>query len=435
MTAAINGARPQPPPLPGTPAAVNLKVQDKIDKLRADEQAKAILAAEKADAENESHVGWSHVDLDRVLAGDRRRVLPTIGKRSDGMALLYPGKEHIIAGEPEAGKTWWVALIVVEVLKAGGTVVYVDFEDDEDTIVGERLIPLGAPVERLRHSANQFRYHRPDRTLRDRDEFMGAVLGSFPPSRERGMYGADLVVFDGMTEGMGLLGLEISNNDDIPIWRQRVIRPALAAGCATLTTDHVIKDRESRGRYSIGGQHKLAGLTGAMFVIEQGDPFGEGLKGRSRVHITKDRNGKLRRAGQPEGRPGFTYLGDLVGDSTGDRPSFAFYPPTSEEEMAAAGDRKLRGDAQVVLAAIRRIEGVEGQSPGKLKVFNAVKGAPGRKGIGRDRLDVAITYLVEQGCVELVQHGKAVEHRYIGELEQVGVPEIFNPSQLTVSAV
>jgi len=37
---------------------------------------------------------------------------------------------------------------------------------------------------------------------------------------------------------------------------------AADTGAGVLMLDHVVKSEESRGRYAIGGQHKLAGLTG-----------------------------------------------------------------------------------------------------------------------------------------------------------------------------
>ena len=59
------------------------------------------------------------------------------------------------------------------------------------------------------------------------------------------------------------------------------------------TIDHVVKDREQRGRYAIGGQHKLAGVDVAysMRVIE---PFGRGRDGVVSIRVEKDRPGGVR---------------------------------------------------------------------------------------------------------------------------------------------
>lgn len=260
---------------------------------------------------------WAPRDISAVLDGTFVMPEPDLGFRSDGALMLYSGKEHSIASEPECGKTWWVLLQVRAVLESGGNVLYVDFEDDEGTIVGRLHHTLGVSVEHL--GPERFRYVRPEaEPARKQYE----TLLSFGPA---------LVVLDGVTEGMNLLGLEINSNDNATVWRRTFVRPAMNIGAATLSTDHVVKDRDSRGRFAIGGQHKLAGLNGAMFKLEQVHPFGKGLKGKSRVLCAKDRNGGLRAKGVPTKSTGMTYMGDLVGDATTEAAQWHFYPPQSDQ--------------------------------------------------------------------------------------------------------
>lgn len=288
---------------------------------------------------------WRPVDLSDVLSGQRRRVTPELGRRHDGVRLMYRGKEHSIASEPECGKTWWAALQVADVLAAGGKVVFVDFEDDEYTIVGERLIPLGVPRERLTEATGQFRYVRPEAPYRipEWEELM-CFAGGAP---------ADLVVLDGVTEGMQLFGLDPLKQPDAAQWRRIMIRPALNLGAATLATDHVVKDRDSRQRFAIGAQHKLAGLTGVQFLMEQVDPFGKGLKGRSRVLISKDRNGGLRQFGKSTDVTGVSHIGDLVGDaSDGEMKTLHFYEPMTDETREAIVDQNITRLARMALIEI-----------------------------------------------------------------------------------
>jgi hypothetical protein len=266
---------------------------------------------------------WAPRDITAVLDGTFTTPEPDLGFRSDGEAMLYSGKEHSIASEPECGKTWWVLMQVRSVLENGGNVVYVDFEDDEGTIVGRLHHTLGVPARML--GPDRFRYVRPETAPKPAQY---RALFDFKPR---------LVVLDGVTEGMNLLGLEINSNDNASAWRKIFVRPALAVGAATLSTDHVVKDRDSRGRFAIGGGHKLAGLTGAMFKLEQVKPFGKGLRGSSRVVVTKDRNGGLRGKGEPTKEPGITYMGDLVGDSTGDMSTWEFYKPMAEDVPVVEG--------------------------------------------------------------------------------------------------
>jgi hypothetical protein len=61
-----------------------------------------------------------------------------------------------------------------------------------------------------------------------------------------------------------------------------------------IMVDHVNKDTGSRGRWATGGQHKLAALDGAAYVIETQKPFGRGLAGVADVRVAKDRPGAVR---------------------------------------------------------------------------------------------------------------------------------------------
>jgi hypothetical protein len=108
------------------------------------------------------------------------------------------------------------------------------------------------------------------------------------------------VLLDGTTEGYGLHGWKIGENDDAPLWRLALIKPALRIGAATLSTDHVVKNRDQRNGYAIGGQHKKAGLTGVLFELVNIKPFGKGMLGHSKLIVHKDRNGDLRQHGTPD---------------------------------------------------------------------------------------------------------------------------------------
>lgn len=204
------------------------------------------------------------------------------------MALLYPGRVHSVAGESESGKSWLALLWVVEQLQVGGNVVYVDFEDDEQGVVG-RLLDLGVDADLiLRH----LRYVRPER------EHSGAAALLIP---EAGT--CALVVIDGVTEMMGVLGLK--PNDDVDVADMLVLPRGLATrGAAVVLLDHVVKDRQSRGRFATGSQHKLSGINGAAYLLEVVEPFAEGKPGRSTLLVAKDRPGAIRgkatkiRAGQ-----------------------------------------------------------------------------------------------------------------------------------------
>ena len=120
-----------------------------------------------------------------------------------------------------------------------------------------------------------------------------------------------LAVFDGVTEALAMHSLEMKDNTDIAVFGTLLPKWIASSGPATVALDHVVKDRENRGRYAIGGVHKLNGLNGAAYVLENRTPFTIGTVGRSTVYVSKDRPGQIRRHALP-GRENLWWFCDLV---------------------------------------------------------------------------------------------------------------------------
>lgn len=246
---------------------------------------------------------WQPVDLTGVLNGTYRPPMPTVGRRSDGVGLFYPGREHAIVSESEAGKTWFVLSAAADEMNTGNHVVYLDFEDDEGGIVG-RLITLGIDRDTIR---DRFHYLRPSDALNT-----GINLDDL--HRTLDAYSPTLGVLDGVTEAMALHGLDPNKNDDAATFSTMLAKRITSYGAAAVSLDHVTKDREGRGRWAIGAQHKLSGLNGASYVVNNRTPFGIGVIGRSTIKIAKDRPGQLRRNALASSGGMFWY-GDLVLES------------------------------------------------------------------------------------------------------------------------
>ena len=65
---------------------------------------------------------WEPLDLGPWLNGEITQPQPTLGlTRSDGLRLIYPGREHAILGETECGKTWLALGCVAAELAVGNT--------------------------------------------------------------------------------------------------------------------------------------------------------------------------------------------------------------------------------------------------------------------------------------------------------------------------
>lgn len=242
---------------------------------------------------------WQPVDLTAVLDGSWQPPEAAVGRRSDGVGLFYPGKSHTIASESEAGKTWLALSACIDELTAGRHVLYLDFEDDEGTLV-RRLLALQIAPKVI---AAQFHYLRPHEALGggiNHDDLRSVLSGSKPT----------LCVLDGVTEAMTLHGMDPLNNKDVAAFGRMLPRAIAEAGPAVVCLDHVVKSSENRGRYAMGGVHKLNGLDGAAFVLENRKPFGVGLTGVTSVRLAKDRPGQLRKHGLP-GKEGLVWFADL----------------------------------------------------------------------------------------------------------------------------
>ena len=268
-------------------------------------------AEEKADPVAPAS-SWSPVDLAPVLDGTAPTVRPSVLERSDGVGLLYRGKRHLLYGEPESGKGWIAVRASAGRIAVGETALYFDFEDSEVTAV-ERLRAVGVPE---RDILERFVYVRPDGPL-DVDPTSIAPAATF-------------ATIDGVTEAMQMLGLNPYDNADVAAFYARLPRPLADAGAAVLLIDHVVKDRDARGRWAIGAQHKMAG-SDVCFSLEAIRPFGRGLTGGlSRLTLTKDRPGFLRQHAVGRSR-----LGDLHLDSDGEAVSVRIEPAedTAETEF------------------------------------------------------------------------------------------------------
>jgi hypothetical protein len=252
------------------------------------------------DADQPEH-SWVPVDLTDVLSGRYEPPKPTVGHRTDGVGVLYPGKVHTASSESEAGKTWFACAIAADECRDGRHVLFVDFEDDEAGVVG-RLMTFQVPSDMIRQCFHYLRPTSPVGLAGPNVEDLRAVIAE---------YGPTLVIIDGITEAMTLHGLEPLSNRDIATFGRLLPRMMADLGPAVICLDHVVKASENRGRYALGGVHKLNAVDGAAFILENRDPFGIRLTGRSTISLAKDRPGQLRKHGH-RNSTGMHVFGDLV---------------------------------------------------------------------------------------------------------------------------
>lgn len=273
-------------------------------------------AERTADADTGAE-SWMPVDLGPILDGTFVAPQPTVGYRNDGVAMFYPGRIHSVFAEPEAGKTWLMILASAGELRSGNDVLYIDFEDSPEGIV-PRLLAVGVPPQSIR---DHFHYIRP--SVSPGPAGTAYLTEAITPT-------TTLATIDGVTEAMSIFGLKPKEDTDIAAFWRRLPRLIANCGPAAVLLDHVVKDRESRGRWATGSQHKLAGLNGSAFTLEAVHPFGIGMTGRSRLLVTKDRPAQVRRHAV-HSKVG-SWFADMVVESKPDGSVFAnLYPPLERE--------------------------------------------------------------------------------------------------------
>lgn len=241
-------------------------------------QIEGLAAEERVDTTT-----WHEVSLLGVLEGEPEDDQPTMLVRDDGACLVYPGRVHVFAGEPESGKSWLALHLCAEQMGIGRHVVYVDFEDTLAGVVA-RLVALDVEPQRI---LSLFHYVRPSEPLGPEGRHaLAELLNRTSPA---------LVVLDGLTEALTLHGLELQSNRDIAHFLELVPRFVARQGPAVVIIDHVSKDKEQRGRWAIGAQHKLAGVDGVSYGLEVVRPVVRDGAGLVRLIVAKDRPGHVRR--------------------------------------------------------------------------------------------------------------------------------------------
>jgi hypothetical protein len=272
-----------------------------------------------ASTEEPEPTTWEPVDLGPYLSGEIVQPEPEIGfRRTDGIRLIYPGREHVVLGDTESGKTWFALGCVVAEIMKGNVVIYIHYEEPNATSTIERLRLLGLSDDLIRV---QLIFVAPLKAVHK--EWVDELVKRTP----------SLVVHDGVNEAMSLQGAG-QDVDGASLFRRLLVTPFTKKGVATLACDHLpmVKDKARRDAY--GTVHKGNALDGARIQLENFKPMGRKKRGVSNVYVTKDRPGFLRQHGRDTDTPGRTLMGVLaVDDSDPFKPfEMVFHPPRPEDD-------------------------------------------------------------------------------------------------------
>jgi hypothetical protein len=319
---------------------------------------------------------WAPVDGASIMAGDGNlEAEPAMLARTDGAQLIYRGKVHSFNGEPECGKGWLALKAAAERLEAGEHAVYIDFED-EAAVAVDRLRALGIADDAI---GKRFHFIRPDEPLDDAGRLEIERLLGYPIT---------LAVIDGLTDALAIHGVDLRDNTEVANWMRDLPHGLRRRGVSVIVNDHVTKDSESRGRYAIGAQHKLAKVD-VSYSLQMKAPLGRGLEGLVLIRVTKDRPGHVRSLAKNK------VVAEMIATSLpGGAMDLALEAPSEEAEGPFRPTTYMR------------------------KLSRAIEDAPGlgvaalRAAIGgkAEYVDLARELLVAEGYVEERKEGAAKRH-------------------------
>ena len=341
---------------------------------------------------------WLPIDLAAIIAGiqagETVGPVPALMARDDGPCLLYPGEVHSLAGEPETGKGWIALAAAAEVISSGQRVLYLDFEDSPASIV-TRLIALAAAPEAI---VERFAYVRPS------DPFSPGALALLLNGQAYA-----LTILDGLSEAYALLGLDPYSNLDAAKFLATLARPVAATGSAVLLIDHVVKSKETRGRYALGAQHKLAGIAVAYSTDAITTPS-RTTAGQIKVKVEKDRHGHVRGHAQS----GVIAIAHIAPEDDGERVTVTLEPP--ETTTGESGEFR-----PTVL--MRRVWDFVKDEPGASR--NAIRDGVTGRGAW---IDKALHLLIAEGYIDRRRDGQTYAHHAVREYENQPGPTESQPS-------
>ena len=158
-----------------------------------------------------------HFDLMAFAAAQVVEQSPSFLLREDGKALFYPATINSLQGEPGAGKSWVAYAAAVGVVRAGGNVVFLDYEDAPST-AASRLLALGLEVGELDCVA----YFQVAGPWQDADIIWLTELVKVGT--------VELVVLDSVPESLAAEVADENHSGDVGRWAARLPRLLARAG-------------------------------------------------------------------------------------------------------------------------------------------------------------------------------------------------------------
>lgn len=359
------------------------------------------------DNEDGAHESWQAFDLAPVLAGNHQVPHPEFITRTDDLKLLYPGRTNATFGETESAKSWLAGIAIVEAVHAGHDVLLLDFENGVIETVA-RLKAMGLRDEQI---SRHLRYYSPEAPVMTWDRNGDIKYNAANLTAWRDAYtGTRLAVVDTSAAFYELHGLDGMGESDVQRITRNLLDPMAKAGAAVDWIDHVVKDKETRGRWATGSQRKISALSGAGYGVETLQPFGRGRTGRFRISISKDRPGYVRaRATRVKGHEVAGVL-ELTSDPLTGRVTWRLEPV--EQPGGRTGDDFDEALLHRVCDAIVLHFGMHGAQPSGNQLEQAIRG------VRVETIRAHVAHLVERGVLSKVREGSSFRYSILDPLDE-----------------
>lgn len=275
------------------------------------------------------------IDLAPVLAGSYRQPQPTMTRRDDSLGLFYVAAVNGLHGDSGVGKGWIVCHAIADAVRTGGTALYIDLEDNEQSITS-RLRAVGLTDEQI---VTRVLYVRPQAPF---GMLAVAHLVDLITTRK-----VTLAIIDSLGEAFGLAGINEDKDAEVGPWMRLVARPLADTGACVLLVDHSTKAGDNPLHPS-GSKRKRAAITGASFLVEAIQPLVKGAGGRLRLTCAKDRHGNYKRSA--------VAADAVMATSTTDSVRITLHAP-SQQQTESSTPKKVEQAARAAVAVAKK-EGV-----------------------------------------------------------------------------
>jgi hypothetical protein len=384
--------------------------------------------------------GWTDLGgvVSAIAAGTHQRLEPTLLRRDDGAALLYPGRLNWISAPPESMKSWLAKLACVQLLEQGLPAVYVDFEEADGASCAERLVSIalgrGHAVETVRDwvegpiadgtrdaSARLFFYRAATTGL---DPAARAQIVRIVRSRS-----VSLVVLDGVAAAMSshVPTLEEDKARDVNLWLSGFAWPIVSLGAGVFCVDHVAKNAGGapgsfQSRSPRGSGAKLAAVSGTALTATVREPGSAWTVGKVDVDVVKDRPGRVKVTTKQNRRHAATLVSTPAATDTIESTHLELMSPEQVDAIAA----EKRWDL-IAAELVSRLLSENGEPMSKTEIrdtLNERRTAKGGKGWRAATLSSAFDFLVSRGWVTVEKDGReqllGSVRPYLAEYGEIG---------------